>query len=310
MAGVSELVYLLNNAGTAEERRSAALELGEMGREMEDKSEIYSALSASARFAENIIVRRASAYALGVLGSTEAINTLFSLLLEEDEGLRNRAVRSLARIIRDNGIPEAVSGWQIDNVYAPVLMGMLDSENADVRRAAARVLSHAGFRAGLEELAGRAAEGDETCAYMLSFAGKRSMEPLYHMMFDEGGKNSPDAERFAQMASALAGILERRGESIEYGEVAEYADEMYPTKLTNLRNSIYGMLESGDAEKRKDAALLIERMPIIFYGSEMDRALERLNARIEVEEDEGVKAALQSSADRLSERLVGRVARR
>jgi len=310
MAEVSDLIFSLNNAETAKERVSAALELAEMGQGMEDKSEICSALSSSARYAESIMVRRASAYALGVLGSTEAINTLFALFFEEDEGLRNRVVRSLGRIISVNGLPEGPSRMEMNDIYAPMLLQMLDSGNANVERAAARVLAHAGSQAGLEELVDRAVEGDEVCAYMLSQAGVRSMEPLYHMMFEEGGRDSPDEGKFAIIASALAGILERRGMDISYGSVAEYSAEMYPTRKTNLRESIYGMLDGGDAERRRDAALLIGRMPVLFYGGNADRALERLNARIEVEDDAGVKEALQASADRLSGRIGERVARR
>lgn len=310
MTEVSDLIFSLNNAETAKERKAAALELGEIGQGMEDKSEIYSALSASARFAEDITVRRASTYALGVLGSTDAISMLFGLLLEDDEGLRNRAVRSLARIIRENGLPAGPSQMNVDEIYVPVLVGMLDSENENVKRAAARVLSHAGSRTGLEELVDRAAEGDEICAYMLSFAGRRSMEPLYHMLFEEGGKETPDDGRFTLIASALARILERRGASIDEGDVADYADELYPMPEANLRESIYRMLDSDDAEIRRDAALLIERMPIIFSGSHAEDALVKLNARIEVEEDAGVKAALQASVEKVSARAGGRVATR
>lgn len=310
MTEVSDLIYSLNNAETAKGSVSAALELAEIGKEMEDKHEICSALSASARYAESIMVRRASAYALGVLGSTEAITTLFALFFEEDEGLRNRAVRSLARIISVNGLPEGPSRMEMADIYAPMLLQMLDSGNEKVGRAAARVLAHAGAQGGLEELVGRAVGGDEVCAYMLSQAGVRSMEPLYHMMFEEGGRDSPDAEKFALMASALAGILERRGESIEYGDADEYSNELYPMRISNLEESIYGMLDSGDAGRRRDAALLIERMPVLFSGRKAEEALERLNARIGVEEDAGVKEALQASADRVSGRIGERVARR
>lgn len=244
MAGVQELIYELNHAETAGERVAAALELGRTYGGTERERDALNALSAAARFSEHITVRRASAYALGALGSPDAAETLFGLLLEEDGWLRGRAVRALARIVSENGLPEGPSRMSMGEIYVPVLARMLGSQNENIGRAAARVLSHAGSRNGLDALLDKAASGDGWCASMLLSAGPRSMEPLYHIMFAEGGSHAPDMARFSLAASALTGVLERADAEIEYDSVSEYADEMYPGRIASLKESIYSMLGS------------------------------------------------------------------
>ena len=220
----------------------------------------------------------------------------------------------------------------LENERAPVrgaaarMLGFIDSEYSveqlaavlrngeealSVRGAAANSLARLGYRDGIEAILEVAGNPEDAAAESAGAAfgnvSGDAFHSLFHIFFDEAGANEENRDwtkvalLSIPLAIAMGQYLEENG-SIS---VTWYSDELYPTPQWNVTDSLIGLLEDENADVRRSAAILLERIPLLISNTHAAAALEALQLHLETEADAGVKAVAQASADRLYERLSG-----